>query len=109
MFLEHVKLLCFGASYSAALASELAGSFIPSMLRRALSLGFTLAGIVAHTAYLVQRSAEAGICPLTTSYDSLLVLAWVLGVTYLSVHWYFPRVSLGIFALPVIIGLIAAA
>jgi ABC-type transport system involved in cytochrome c biogenesis permease subunit len=109
MFIEDVKLLCFAASYSVALASESAGAVIAAPIRRTLSLGFTAAGVVAQTAYLAHRASGVGICPLTTSYDSLLVLSWVLGVMYVSVQWYFPRVSIGIFALPLIIGLIGLA
>jgi ABC-type transport system involved in cytochrome c biogenesis permease subunit len=107
MIIEGVKLFCFGASYSVALASEAAAGFLPAGLRRRLSLGFTSAGVVAHTIYIGYRATE--IAPLTTSFDSLLVLSWVLAVTYLSIHWYNPKVSIGIFALPLIVGLIGLA
>jgi len=109
MFVEGVKLFCFGASYSAALASEAAGGVVPVKLRRILSLAFGAAGLLAHTIYLGHRAVADKICPLTTSYDSLLVLSWILAVTYLSVHWYYPRVTVGIFALPPIVGLVVLA
>jgi ABC-type transport system involved in cytochrome c biogenesis permease subunit len=109
MFIDDVKLFCFGASYSLALASDIAGGILKPTVRRALSLGVMAAGVVAHTAYLANRAVGESVCPLTTSYDSLLVLAWLLSVIYLSVHWYFPRVSIGLFALPLIIGLVALA
>ena len=107
--LDGIKLFCFGASYAAALASELAGGLVSGKLRRMLSLGFATAGVVAHTLYLGHRAIDSRICPLTTIYDSLLVLSWVLAVTYVYVHWYQPRVTVGIFALPLILGLIAFA
>ena len=109
MFLEGIKLFCFGASYSVALASEAAGGLVSAKWRRTISLGFALAGVAAQTMYLGQRALLAKICPLTTSYDSLLVLSWVLAVTYLSLHWYYPRVTVGLFALPLILGLIFLA
>jgi ABC-type transport system involved in cytochrome c biogenesis permease subunit len=107
--LEGIKLFCFGASYAAALASELAGGLVSAKLRRTLSLAFATAGVAAHTIYLGHRAVGSRICPLTTIYDSLLVLSWVLAVTYVSVHWYQPRVTVGIFALPLILGLIVFA
>jgi ABC-type transport system involved in cytochrome c biogenesis permease subunit len=109
MILEGVKLFCFGASYSVALASEAAGIVFSARLRRILSLAFGAAGLLAHTIYLGHRAVADKICPLTTSYDSLLVLSWILAVTYLSVHWYYPRVTIGIFALPLIVGLVVLA
>ena len=109
MFLEGIKLFCFGASYSVALASEAAGGLVSVKWRRTLSLGFASAGVVAQTIFLAYRATEAKICPLTTIYDSLLVLSWVLAVTYLSLHWYYPRVTVGLFALPLILGLILLA
>ncbi len=106
MILDGVKLFCFGASYSVALASESAGVVLSARVRRILSLAFGTAGLIAHTMYLGHRAVADKICPLTTSYDSLLVLSWILATTYLLVHWYFPRVSVGIFALPLIVGLV---
>jgi ABC-type transport system involved in cytochrome c biogenesis permease subunit len=105
--IEGVKLFCFGASYSVALASEVSGGWVSPRLRRLISIGFTAAGVLAHTLYIGQRALSDRICPLTTSYDSLLVLSWVLAVIYLFVHWHYPRVTVGIFALPLILGLIA--
>jgi ABC-type transport system involved in cytochrome c biogenesis permease subunit len=92
-----------------ALASELAGIIVPARLRRILTLGSSAAGLAAHTIYLAHRAVADRICPLTTSYDSLLVLSWILAIVYLSVHWYYPRVTIGIFALPLIVGLVVLA
>ena len=109
MILEGIKLFCFGASYLVALVSEAAGGLVSLRFRRIASLGFTAAGVLAHTLYLGHRALSDRICPLTTSYDSLLVLSWVLAVTYLCVHWQYARVTVGIFALPLILGLIGFA
>ncbi len=108
MWAEGIKLFCFGASYSAALACEAAG-FVPARWRRTLSLVFVAAGLVAHTLYIGHRTIGARVCPITTTAGSLLVLSWVLAVAYLSIHWFYPRVTLGLFALPLIVGLVASA
>ncbi len=109
MIVEGVKLFCFGASYSVALAAEAAAALLPATWRRGASLGFAAAGVVAHTIYLGHRALAADTPPLATSFDSLVVLAWVLAVTYLSIHWYYPRFTVGVFALPVIVALIVLA
>jgi ABC-type transport system involved in cytochrome c biogenesis permease subunit len=109
MIVEGVKLFCFGASYSVALAAEAAAAWLPPQWRRVAALGFTAAGVLAHTIYLGARALTADTPPLATSFDSLVVLAWVLAVAYSSIQWYYPRVTVGIFALPVIVGLIVLA
>jgi ABC-type transport system involved in cytochrome c biogenesis permease subunit len=109
MFIEGVKLFCFGASYAVALASELLAQWLPSRPRHLLSLGFTAAGVVAHTLYIGQHAVGSSICPLTTSAGSLLVLSWVLAVVYVSMQWYYPKISLGVFALPLVLGLVVFA
>jgi ABC-type transport system involved in cytochrome c biogenesis permease subunit len=109
MWVEGIKLFCFAASYAVALASELAGFFLAARVRRALVLIFTVAGLVAHTIYIGHRVVDAKICPLMTTYDSLLVLSWLLAIEYLWVRWFYPRFTVGIFSLPLIIGLIISA
>lgn len=109
MIVEGIKLLCFGASYSVALASEAAAAWLPTAMRRSISLAFAAAGVLAHTAYLGYRALGADVPPLTTSFDSLLVLAWVFAVGYVSLHWYHPKLTIGVFALPLVVGLVGLA
>jgi ABC-type transport system involved in cytochrome c biogenesis permease subunit len=109
MWLDGIKLFCFSASYAVALACEALGFLWSAKLRRILPLLFASAGLVAHTLYIGHRVLDAKICPLTTGYDSLLVLSWVLALAYLWIRWVHPRVSIGIFALPLIIVLVVAA
>ena len=103
MFVDGIKLFCFGASYTVALLAELAAPFLPAGLRRKVSLSFSAAGILAHTIYIGHRATHASESPLATSFDSLLILCWVLAVAYLTIQWHNPRLSLGVFALPVIV------
>ena len=109
MFVEGVKLFCFGASYSVALASESAVGLLSAKVRRTVSLVFAAAGLIAHTLYIGHHTIGVRVCPITTSAGSMLVLSWVLAVGYFTIHWYYPRPSVGVFALPLILGLIAFA
>ena len=65
------------------------------------------AGIVAHSAYLVNRSLASGLPPLVgSSHDWLLVLAWLTAVIYLVVLAVQERVAIGVLILPPLIGMI---
>jgi ABC-type uncharacterized transport system permease subunit len=78
-------------------------------------LGFAGAGLVAHTAYLYYRwvafyeNPAAGGSPLSSEMDWYLVAAWVLVVFYLYVICYHPRTAVGLFLLPMTLGLIGIA
>jgi ABC-type transport system involved in cytochrome c biogenesis permease subunit len=92
---------CFGLSYLTALGLELARQARPGRGTRVASLLFGLAGLIAHTIYLVIRHPNPA-----TAYGSLLLLGWVLAVFYLygSVHHWSQAWAL--FVLPVIILLV---
>ncbi|HKA07141.1 MAG TPA: cytochrome c biogenesis protein CcsA [Gemmataceae bacterium] len=99
MGITHV---CFGLSYLTALVLELARQARPSAALRIVSLLFGLAGLVAHTIFLVAHQPK-----LDSAYGSLLLLAWVLAIFYLygSVHHRSPAWAL--FVLPVVLVLVA--
>lgn len=110
-FLANVHLSCFLLSYLVAFAGE-----IVQLLRerttvtRSVLVFATVAGLIAHTAYLVSRSAQSGLPPLVgSSHDWLLVLAW-LGILFYLIGLAVPdRVTLGVFLLPVVLALIIIA
>lgn len=107
--LAGISTLCFGASYSVALVLELSRLFFRSGVRGALLVGFAAAGLLAHTLYLVHRASTAASTPLSSEYDWFLVAAWVLAATYLYLTFYHPRTAIGLFILPLVLGLIAIA
>ncbi len=81
-----------------------------SPLTRAVLLGFTSAGFLAHTAYLIVRSQTIGLPPLLTSQqDWLLVLAWLGSLLYLVLLITQGRLAHGLFMLPVILLLVVVA
>jgi ABC-type transport system involved in cytochrome c biogenesis permease subunit len=85
--LEHISLVCFGASYAVALALEIVRLFRPLPILRVLSLIAVAAGLVAHTLYIVYH--------------------FFVFDLYGSIHH--PKVAWGLFVLPVILGLVGLA
>jgi ABC-type transport system involved in cytochrome c biogenesis permease subunit len=112
--MANVHVFCFFASYVVALALEGLGVARRSSRLRSLGFGFGLAGLLAHTFYLVARSNTSDLPPLlSSSHDWLLVLAWVAVVFDLTLS---PMLSLvgksapvGLFLLPVVLLLIGAS
>ncbi|MBN2476035.1 MAG: cytochrome c biogenesis protein CcsA [Pirellulales bacterium] len=104
-----VGIICFAASYSVSLALEVSRLLFRSGVRGALMMGFAGAGLFAHTAFLVNRAATAKGSPLSSEQDWYLLAAWVLAVVYLYLTYYHPRTAFGLFLLPLVLALIAAA
>jgi len=104
-----VNMLCFAASYSIALALEVSGLWTRARIRRAALLVAALAGVVAHTWYLGKRAVEAPAAPLASYQDWYVLAAWALAVIYLGAKFYYAKSSMGLFLLPVVLGLIGAS
>jgi ABC-type transport system involved in cytochrome c biogenesis permease subunit len=101
---DGISRFCFEASYTLALACELAALVRPIRLLRLVASASGVAGLLAHTLFLaVQRPT------LHSPYGSLLLLAWVLAVfgIYGAVHH--PRFAWAVFVLPLVIGLCVLA
>lgn len=103
----HVTVICFLASYLVAFALELGRLKGKSRISRFVMLGFGLAGFVAHTLYLYNRSRQTHFPPLLAStHDWMLVVAWVLVLCYLYLALVQKDLAVGVFALPVVILLV---
>lgn len=70
--------LCFGLSYLVALALEILHQYRPAGWVRWAATGFGVAGLVAHTVYLLTHQPSPA-----TGHGALALLAWVLAVFYL--------------------------
>jgi ABC-type transport system involved in cytochrome c biogenesis permease subunit len=103
-FLERITVLCFGASYGVALLLEMLQLLRPRPMLRALSLGFGAAGLLAHTVFVAVQQL-----PLASPQASLLFLAWILAVFYLYGSLHHRRLAWGLFALPLVLGLVLLA
>ena len=98
MPLDRITIVCFGASYAVALGLELIQLFWPRAIQRAACALFGGAGLLAQTLYLfVQRPT------LASQFGSLLFLAWILAVFYLSESIHYRQQARGIFVLPVVL------
>ena len=106
----HVTVFCFLASYLVAFALEACRLLGRSRISRFVMLGFGVAGFLAHTLYLLNRSQETHLPPLLAStHDWMLVLAWVLALFYLVLALVQKDLAVGMFALPVVLLLVTSA
>ena len=109
MFDANIQITCFAGSYLVALVLEVSRLFFRSGVRGAVMLGFAGAGLAAHTWFLAIRASDAAAVPLSNWYDWFLVAAWMLVVAYLYLTYYHPRNPIGLFILPLVLGLIGFA
>ncbi|MDZ4818117.1 MAG: cytochrome c biogenesis protein CcsA [Planctomycetota bacterium] len=107
--LAGISVFCFAASYAVALLLEATRPFFRSGLRGILMLGFTGAGLLAHTLFLGYRAFTAESAPLSSPFDWYLLAAWTLVCVYLISIYSYPKVPLGLFILPLVLGLIGMA
>jgi len=109
--LTHVHLSCFVASYAVALLLELSRLLLRTPGRIVGTLGFTAAGILAQTIYIVLRSTPdpRQAPPLSSWFDWLLLAAWGVAVAYLILSLRRPQAAAGVFMLPLVLVLIAVA
>jgi ABC-type uncharacterized transport system permease subunit len=109
--LARIEILCFAASYTVALLAELARLVRPEQRpdwARRIAIGFGGAGLVAQTLYLAHRGQSA-VTPLSSAFDWYLVAAWSLVAIYLYLAIAHPRYPIGLFVLPLVLGLIGVA
>ena len=108
-FVAGISVVCFAASYLVALACEASRLLFRSGIRGAAMVAFTVDGIVAHTLFLGWRAAHEPAVPLSSPFDWYLLAAWLLAAGYLWATLANPRTPVGLFVLPVVLGLIGAA
>lgn len=105
----NVQVFCFLASYLVAWGLELLRFAGRSRLSRLATQGFALAGLIAHTLYLLGRAQQTGLPPLLSStHDWLLVLSWLAVVSYLSLTLFDRDLAVGVFLLPIVLACVGA-
>lgn len=109
--LTGITLFCFFASYTVALIVEIAKLWGRTVWHRMAVIGFTGAGLVAHSIYLYHRmnpaEGEPGL--LANWYQWCLVVAWVMVAAYLGLKFARPEMAVGLFMLPLVLALIGVA
>jgi ABC-type transport system involved in cytochrome c biogenesis permease subunit len=104
-----IPILSFTASYLVVFALEVTRIFFRSGIRSVVMLGFAAAGLLAHTLFLVNRWFAGQRAPLSSEFDWYLVVAWVLVLIYFFLAYFHPRNPIGLFCLPLVLGLVAMA
>jgi len=110
LLLDRIEVICFLASYAIAFIAEWVRLRHPRNVFRTFVLFTGTAGFIAQTIYLLNRSRQTDLPPLLSStHDWMLVLAWIAMLFYLSLTLIDGEIALGIFFLPLVILLVAAA
>ena len=107
-----VTMVCFAASYGVAWALEISRLLMRVPVRTAIMLGFALAGIVAHGIYLYGLAANEiriGLGVFSSWYDWCVRASAVLAVAYVAMALRRPANAIGLFILPLVLGLLLVA
>ncbi len=107
--LSRVSIICFAASYLIVLALEISRLTFRSGVRGAFMVGWAVAGLLAHTIFLYNQAVSSAGVPLSSWRDWFLVAAWFLMIVYLYLVYYHPRNMLGVYLMPLVLGLIGMA
>jgi ABC-type transport system involved in cytochrome c biogenesis permease subunit len=109
--MDRLKVLCFAGTYGLALLAELSRLVVRSPIRWYLTVALTAMGWLVQTVFLANLALkDPMILPVTTAFESMMVLSWIVALIglYLMVHW--PRqVAVGLFVLPLVLGLVVVA
>lgn len=108
--LTGITIVCFAASYGVALLLEVLGLLWPRRVPRLFGVAMGAAGLLAHTLYLIQAFfLSEPRRSLSSRFDSLLLVAWILAGLYVYASLQYRRLAWGLFVLPVVEALIALA
>ena len=107
--LSGIHVFCFFATCAiVVLGLEISRLFFRMPVRLVVMLGIAAVGFIAQTLYLGHRAWTATL-PLSTWHDWFLVAAWILMAAYLGWTFSRPQTMVGVFLLPVVIGLMLVA
>ena len=108
--MDRLTVLCFAGTYGLALLAELARFVVRSTTRWYLTVGLTALAWTVQTAYLVNLAWTNHDVPVTTPFESLLVLSWIFAAVGLYLMARAPKpVAVGTFILPVVLALTTVA
>ena len=108
-FVAGISVVCFAASYAVALACEASRLLFRSGVRGAAMVGFAVAGLFAHTLFLLWRAVNEPSVPLSSEFDWYLLAAWLLAAGSLWLTLANPKTPVGLFFLPIVLLLIGRA
>ena len=108
-WLSHVSETCFTACYILVLILEVSRLFFRVAVRHALILLVTAAGLFAQIIWFCLSTRTPETTPLASWYGWCMLIALAIAFTYLLVRIRYPDKAIGLFLLPLVLSLIAAA
>ncbi len=108
-FVAGISVVCFAASYAVALACEASRLLFRSGVRGAAMVGFAVAGLLAHSLFLLWRAFNEPSVPLSSEFDWYLLAAWLLAGGSLWLTLANPKTPVGLFFFPIVLLLIGRA
>ena len=108
--MQGITITCFAASYAVSLLLEISRLFFRARIRSIVMRGFAIAGLVAHSLFLISEARDQlairGGVPLSSWHDFCLMTAWLLAGAYIGLSLRRPTNTVGVFLLPLVLGLI---
>lgn len=106
--LSGVGVICFAASYTIALALEISRFFFHSAVRSAILAAFTIAGLIAHSAFIYHQQIALLDGRLLGNFQGVFfIVAWGLIALYIYLMFNLPKSPFGLVLLPLSLALIA--
>jgi ABC-type uncharacterized transport system permease subunit len=107
--LDRLSVLCFAGTYGLALLAELARFFVRSSIRSYVAAGLMALGWLVQTAFLANLALKNPLVLVTTVFESVMVLSWIIALIGLYLMVRSPKpVAVGVFVLPLVLGLVTA-
>ncbi len=105
-----LRVLCFAGTYALALVCDLTRFVLQTRKGWHVSVALTALGWLVQGAYLMNLTIQIRHIPVTTLFESLLVLSWILTAIdlYLTLHARKPS-AIGLFILPTVIAILMIA
>jgi ABC-type transport system involved in cytochrome c biogenesis permease subunit len=105
--LDRLSIVCFAGTYGLALLAELARFVVRSTVRWYVAAGLMALGWLVQTAFLANLALKSPLLPVTTAFESVIVLSWIVALIGLYLMVRSPKpVAVGIFVLPLVLGLV---
>ena len=86
--IDRLSVLCFAGTYGLAFLAELARFFVHNKVRWYAAAGLMTLGWLVQTAFLANLALKNPMVPVTTPFESVVVLSWIVALIglYLMVH-----------------------
>ena len=108
-FASRISITCFAASYAVGMVHEILRIFWPTRPIRWLATGASLAGVFAHTLFVIAMAWHDGRVPIASQFQQLIVVSWLISLIYVYLLVRERRLAAGIFILPISLSLVLYA